>query len=87
MEAHPYSLTSGPSDDFYEVHVRGLGYYTNRLIARAYRKGTTRLWASVEGPYGNMDLAYADNTVLQFVAGGIGNRSAPGAWRAHGPKF
>ena len=85
FEGHPYTLTSAPSDNYFEVHIRGLGVYTNRLIARAYRKGTKTLQAAVEGPYGSLDMAYPTTPVHFLVAGGIGTRRVAHTAMRHGP--
>ena len=73
LEAHPFSLTSAPSDEYYEVHIRGLGDFTEALLAmQSQRYAVPRLLATVEGPYGAIHLPYSSYAALTFIAGGIG---------------
>ena len=72
VEAHPFSLTSAPADDYYEVHIRDLGDYTRALIARQEQRGVPPFTATIEGPYGSVGLRYSAYPVIVLVAGGIG---------------
>ena len=78
VEAHPFSLTSAPSDAYYEFCVRNLGDYTDAFVKKLRMvegdRKERKLFASIEGPYGSLALPYADYRVLSFVAGGIGKR-------------
>ena len=78
VEAHPFTLTSAPGDDFYEVSIRNLGDYTAKLrqvVATAALPSSAEpvhVWAAMEGPYGSLDIAYGSYDVLCLVAGGVG---------------
>ena len=76
VEAHPFSLTSAPSDAYFEFCVRNLGDYTDAFVKKLRMvegdRKECKLFASIEGPYGSLALPYANYRVLSFVAGGIG---------------
>jgi respiratory burst oxidase len=53
-EWHPFSVSSGPREDEIEVHIRGLGDHTNRLVAFAEEKekANQSTHVLIDGPYG-----------------------------------
>lgn len=69
---HPFSITSGPLDDFVEIHVRGLGDFTKEVLVHGSKPGA-QLTIRVDGPYGNPHpVTHLRFPVLIFVGGGIG---------------
>jgi predicted ferric reductase len=70
LEWHPYSVSSGPRERTIEVHIRGLGDHTNKLVDRA--KTRKEMYVRVDGPYGNHKLNYRRYPVLLLVGGGVG---------------
>jgi len=73
-EWHPFSVSSGPGDDFVEVHIRALGNHTRRIVALAKQCEADRRQTLVrsDGPYGYLDFNYRRYGVLVLVGGGIG---------------
>ena len=72
MEWHPYTLSSSPHEDYLEVHIKGLGDHTNKLVAKAQSGATLRPYLRVDGPFGRPSLNYRRYETLILVAGGIG---------------
>jgi len=70
LEWHPFSISSGPDERTLEIHIRGLGDHTKKLLERA--KTSTDMWIRVDGPYGNHNLNYRRFPTLALVGGGIG---------------
>jgi len=70
LEWHPYSVSSGPDEKYVEIHIKGLGDHTRKLINRA--KGKQSMWIRTDGPYGNQKINHRRFPVLMLVAGGIG---------------
>jgi len=72
LQWHPFSITSGPLDDFVEIHVRGLGDFTKEVLVHASKPGAS-LTIRADGPYGNPHpVTHLRFPVLIFVGGGIG---------------
>jgi len=71
LEFHPFSVSSGPDEEFLEVHIKSLGDHTKKLVELA-QSGTTELWVRTDGPYGNYKLNYRRYPVVVLVCGGIG---------------
>lgn len=69
LQWHPFSISSGPREKDFEIHVRALGSYTRRVVERA--KDGESLWVRVEGPYGGA-LRLKRRPVMVYVVGGIG---------------
>jgi len=70
-EWHPFTLSSGPHDDFLEVHIKALGKYTNKLHDMA--KTANKLpRVRVDGPYGHIAFNYKRYQTVVLVAGGVG---------------
>lgn len=57
-EWHPFTLSSGPYDEYNECHIKALGDFTGKLYERAAKAGALRqqLWLRVDGPYGKFSL-------------------------------
>jgi respiratory burst oxidase len=53
-EWHPFSVSSGPREEEIEVHIRGLGDHTNRLVEFAKQKEAANetTFVLMDGPYG-----------------------------------
>jgi predicted ferric reductase len=66
-EWHPFSISSGPSDGYLRVSVKGLGDYTSKLVQ--LKPGTE---AEIEGAYGRFSYTKTDSKNQIWIAGGIG---------------
>lgn len=73
-EWHPFSVSSGPNDDYIEVHIRALGDHTRKIVEHATQCAETEKSTLVrsDGPYGYLDFNYRRYGVLMLVGGGIG---------------
>lgn len=74
-EWHPFSVSSGPREDSIEVHIRGLGDHTNRVVsfAKQKEKANESTYVLMDGPYGlSKDFKYRRYPVILLGAGGIG---------------
>lgn len=70
LEWHPFSISSGPDETTLEVHIKGLGNHTQKLVEKAKTK--SQLWMRVDGPYGNQKINHRRFPVVFLCAGGIG---------------
>jgi len=70
FEWHPFSVSSGPDEITGEIHIKGLGDHTNKLVDFCDSK--RRLWMRVDGPYGGHSINYRRYPNLMLVAGGVG---------------
>jgi predicted ferric reductase len=66
-EAHPFSISSGPDDDFLRLDVKALGDYTRALV-----NIVPGAIAEVEGAYGKFSYVNYDNPRQVWIGGGIG---------------
>jgi len=80
-EWHPYSVSSGPREDTVEMHIRGLGDHTNRIVTLAKEReakntnngaGAIPTTVCIDGPYGLQDFNYRTYPMILLAAGGIG---------------
>ena len=73
-EWHPYSISSGPDDDFVDIHIRNLGDQTKKIVAfsKCCAKENLHAWVRVDGPYGHLGFNYRRYGTLLLVGGGIG---------------
>lgn len=73
-EWHPFSVSSGPREDTVEMHIRGLGDHTNRIVALAKEREESGVPTTVciDGPYGLQDFNYRTYPMILLAAGGIG---------------
>jgi len=72
---HPFSLSSAPFEKEVTLHVRVLGNWTKSLYALvAKQRGSTKLKAYIDGPYGEPSVDVEGSTYKCFllVSGGIG---------------
>ncbi|GLT47493.1 hypothetical protein SLA2020_211880 [Shorea laevis] len=76
FEWHPFSLTSGPKDDFLSVHIRSLGDWSYKLCslfqeailagAKQYPK------VYIDGPYGAASQDHVKYDIILMIGLGIG---------------
>ncbi len=66
-EAHPFSISSAPSDSSLRLSVKALGDYTKQLLQ--LKPGAI---AEIEGAYGKFSYRNYDNPNQIWIAGGIG---------------
>jgi NADPH oxidase len=71
LEWHPFTLASCPSDPHYEVYIKNLGDYTQKLIFHT-NYPQKALWVRVEGPYGQIPFEIKNYTHVILICGGIG---------------
>ncbi|XP_033741148.1 cytochrome b-245 heavy chain-like isoform X1 [Pecten maximus] len=78
LEWHPFTLTSAPEDDYFSVHIRRVGDWTEAL-AKACHVDDTEVqeqWklpgVAVDGPFGTATEDICLYEVDVFVAAGIG---------------
>eukprot|EP00128_Syssomonas_multiformis_P015060 Colp12_sorted_trinity150504_noHs@17901 len=77
FEWHPFTLTSAPEEDFFSVHIRVVGDWTNALSKRlgigAKNKGEVTLpKVCVDGPFGTASEDVFKYEVVVCVGAGIG---------------
>jgi len=70
LEWHPFSVSSGPDETTVEIHIKGLGDHTRKLVNVAKEKEA--IWIRSDGPYGNLKINYRRFPVFLLAAGGIG---------------
>uniref|UniRef100_A0AAQ5ZD74 FAD-binding FR-type domain-containing protein n=1 Tax=Amphiprion ocellaris TaxID=80972 RepID=A0AAQ5ZD74_AMPOC len=63
LEWHPFTMTSAPEEDFFSVHIRSAGDWTNKLID---------IIMGVDGPFGTASEDVFDYEVSMLVGAGIG---------------
>lgn len=63
-------MSSGPREKTVELHIRGLGDHTNKLVALS--KKNSYCYVRMDGPYGNHKLSYRRYPVLLLAGGGVG---------------
>uniref|UniRef100_A0A3Q3J2Y6 FAD-binding FR-type domain-containing protein n=1 Tax=Monopterus albus TaxID=43700 RepID=A0A3Q3J2Y6_MONAL len=79
LEWHPFTMTSAPEEDFFSVHIRSAGDWTNKLIDIMQQlpegaqgpKFPTGLMG-VDGPFGTASEDVFDYEVSMLVGAGIG---------------
>eukprot|EP00041_Stephanoeca_diplocostata_P006252 m.78999 g.78999 ORF g.78999 m.78999 type:complete len:290 (-) comp16261_c0_seq2:420-1289(-) len=73
-EWHPFSVASGPREDFVELYIRDLGDHTKRIVALSKRCAMIgrQTWIRADGPYGVHDFNYRRYEVLVLAGGGVG---------------
>uniref|UniRef100_A0A8B9GVF7 FAD-binding FR-type domain-containing protein n=1 Tax=Astyanax mexicanus TaxID=7994 RepID=A0A8B9GVF7_ASTMX len=63
LEWHPFTMTSAPEEDFFTVHIRSAGDWTDRLI---------KMYTEYNGPFGTASEDVFDYEVSMLVGAGIG---------------
>lgn len=66
-QAHPFSFSSHPQDNFLRITVKNLGDYTSQLTD--LQIGTKVI---IDGPHGIFTTKRTKNKKLTFIAGGVG---------------
>ncbi|XP_074407493.1 NADPH oxidase 1 isoform X1 [Zonotrichia albicollis] len=69
LEWHPFTLTSAPEEDFFSIHIRAAGDWTERLI-NTFQLETPRI--EVDGPFGTASEDVFQYEVAMLVGAGIG---------------
>ncbi|XP_029368452.1 NADPH oxidase 1 isoform X2 [Echeneis naucrates] len=78
LEWHPFTMTSAPEEDFFSVHIRSAGDWTDKLISigKYPTDDTVYLWSlprmGVDGPFGTASEDVFDYEVSMLVGAGIG---------------
>ncbi|XP_039976430.1 NADPH oxidase 1 [Xiphias gladius] len=74
LEWHPFTMTSAPEEDFFSVHIRSAGDWTDKLISimQQLPEGTQGPKMGVDGPFGTASEDVFDYEVSMLVGAGIG---------------
>ncbi|XP_054453069.1 NADPH oxidase 1 [Anoplopoma fimbria] len=74
LEWHPFTMTSAPEEDFFTVHIRSAGDWTDKLIdiMQQLPEGAQGPKMGVDGPFGTASEDVFDYEVSMLVGAGIG---------------
>ncbi|XP_073710466.1 NADPH oxidase 1 [Misgurnus anguillicaudatus] len=74
LEWHPFTMTSAPEEDFFSVHIRLAGDWTEKLIKMVENlpEGAQGPKISVDGPFGTASEDVFQYEVSMLVGAGIG---------------
>ncbi|XP_041694113.2 cytochrome b-245 heavy chain [Coregonus clupeaformis] len=74
LEWHPFTMTSAPEEDFFSVHIRSVGDWTQKLISIVEQlpEGDEGPKMGVDGPFGTASEDVFDYEVAMLVGAGIG---------------
>ncbi|XP_062855965.1 NADPH oxidase 1 [Trichomycterus rosablanca] len=74
LEWHPFTMTSAPEEDFFSVHIRRAGDWTDNLINMVENlpEGCQGPKLGVDGPFGTASEDVFDYEVSMLVGAGIG---------------
>ncbi|XP_059201755.1 NADPH oxidase 1 [Centropristis striata] len=74
LEWHPFTMTSAPEEDFFSVHIRSAGDWTDKLIdiMQSLPEGAQGPKMGVDGPFGTASEDVFDYEVAMLVGAGIG---------------
>ncbi|XP_059377668.1 cytochrome b-245 heavy chain-like isoform X1 [Carassius carassius] len=74
LEWHPFTMTSAPEEDFFSVHIRLVGDWTEKLIKMVENlpEGGQGPKMAVDGPFGTASEDVFDYEVSMLVGAGIG---------------
>uniref|UniRef100_A0A8C2WLY8 NADPH oxidase 1 n=1 Tax=Cyclopterus lumpus TaxID=8103 RepID=A0A8C2WLY8_CYCLU len=74
LEWHPFTMTSAPEEDFFTVHIRSAGDWTDKLIdiMQQLPEGTQGPKMGVDGPFGTASEDVFEYEVSMLVGAGIG---------------
>lgn len=75
LQSHPYTIVSSPveSPNVVSIYVRVKRGTTKALASlRGDEKGVVRMWALIEGPYGDGVKKYGEKDAIVGIAGGLG---------------
>uniref|UniRef100_UPI0037E86F97 NADPH oxidase 1 n=1 Tax=Semicossyphus pulcher TaxID=241346 RepID=UPI0037E86F97 len=74
LEWHPFTMTSAPEEDFFSIHIRSAGDWTDKLISimQELPEGAQGPKMGVDGPFGTASEDVFDYEVSMLVGAGIG---------------
>ncbi|CAK7312457.1 NADPH oxidase 1 [Vulpes lagopus] len=72
LEWHPFTLTSAPEEDFFSVHIRAVGDWTENLIRVFEQQCSPIPRIEVDGPFGTVSEDVFQYEVVVLVGAGIG---------------
>ncbi|XP_057252643.1 NADPH oxidase 1 isoform X1 [Pezoporus wallicus] len=72
LEWHPFTLTSAPEEDFFSIHIRAAGDWTERLIDTFQQQKLEMPRIEVDGPFGTASEDVFQYEVAMLVGAGIG---------------
>ncbi|XP_062997631.1 NADPH oxidase 1-like isoform X1 [Elgaria multicarinata webbii] len=72
LEWHPFTLTSAPEEDFFSVHIRVAGDWTEALINTFEQQNPMMPRINVDGPFGTASEDVFQYEVAMLVGAGIG---------------
>uniref|UniRef100_A0A674JM26 NADPH oxidase 1 n=1 Tax=Terrapene triunguis TaxID=2587831 RepID=A0A674JM26_9SAUR len=72
LEWHPFTLTSAPEEDFFSVHIRAAGDWTENLIDTFQQQKPKTPRIEVDGPFGTASEDVFQYEVAMLVGAGIG---------------
>ncbi|KAI4554935.1 hypothetical protein MJG53_020234 [Ovis ammon polii x Ovis aries] len=72
LEWHPFTLTSAPEEDFFSIHIRAVGDWTETLIRTFEKQYSPVPRIQVDGPFGTASEDVFQYEVAVLVGAGIG---------------
>ncbi|NWZ19645.1 NOX1 oxidase, partial [Asarcornis scutulata] len=72
LEWHPFTLTSAPEEDFFSIHIRAAGDWTERIIDTFQQQKPEMPRIEVDGPFGTASEDVFQYEVAMLVGAGIG---------------
>ncbi|XP_055125383.1 NADPH oxidase 1 isoform X3 [Symphalangus syndactylus] len=72
LEWHPFTLTSAPEEDFFSIHIRAAGDWTENLIRAFEQQYSPIPRIEVDGPFGTASEDVFQYEVAVLVGAGIG---------------
>ncbi|XP_005901076.1 NADPH oxidase 1 isoform X2 [Bos mutus] len=72
LERHPFTLTSAPEEDFFSIHIRAVGDWTENLIRTFEQQYSPVPRIQVDGPFGTVSEDVFQYEVAVLVGAGIG---------------
>ncbi|KAM8753018.1 NADPH oxidase 1 [Rhynchonycteris naso] len=72
LEWHPFTLTSAPEEDFFSIHIRAVGDWTENLIKAFEQQRSPIPRIEVDGPFGTVSEDVFQYEVAILVGAGIG---------------
>ncbi|XP_030305068.1 NADPH oxidase 1 isoform X2 [Calypte anna] len=72
LEWHPFTLTSAPEEDFFSIHIRAAGDWTESLIDTFQQQKPEMPRIKVDGPFGTASEDVFQYEVAMLVGAGIG---------------
>lgn len=72
LEWHPFTLTSAPEEDFFSIHIRAAGDWTENLIRAFEQQNSLIPRIEVDGPFGTASEDVFKYEVAVLVGAGIG---------------